>query len=99
MGSILTEEGRLKGEVSRAEYIFLKVYLLKVHKNENFFGFDLEFCTISMLVMDKKLDFGEKFFDWTIMGGATIISRCLKTTRNEKTFQDRPKFIYFLNHI
>ncbi len=26
---------------------------LKVHKNENFFGFDLEFCTISMLVMHK----------------------------------------------
>ncbi len=27
---------------------------LKVHKNENFFGFDFEFCTISMLVMHKK---------------------------------------------
>ncbi len=26
---------------------------LKVHKNENYFGFDLEFCTISMLVMHK----------------------------------------------
>jgi hypothetical protein len=27
---------------------------LKVpHKNENFFGFDLEFCTISLLVMHK----------------------------------------------
>jgi hypothetical protein len=26
---------------------------LKVHKNENFFGFDFEFCTISMLVMHK----------------------------------------------
>jgi hypothetical protein len=24
------------------------------------------------------------FFDWTIMGGATIIPRSLKTTRNEK---------------
>ncbi len=27
--------------------------LLKVHKNENYFGFDFEFCTISMLVMHK----------------------------------------------
>jgi hypothetical protein len=26
---------------------------LKVHKNENFFGFDFEFCTISLLVMAK----------------------------------------------
>ncbi len=26
---------------------------LKVHKTENFFGLDLVFCTISMLVMHK----------------------------------------------
>ncbi len=26
---------------------------LKVHKNENFFGFDFELCTISLLVMNK----------------------------------------------
>jgi hypothetical protein len=25
-----------------------------VHKNANFFGFDFEFCTISMLVTHKK---------------------------------------------
>jgi hypothetical protein len=36
------------------------------------------------------------FFDWTTMGGATIIPRSLKTTRNEKKFQDRPKKILFL---
>jgi hypothetical protein len=30
------------------------------------------------------------------MGGATIIPRSLKTTRNEKNFQDRPKFFLFL---
>jgi hypothetical protein len=30
------------------------------------------------------------------MGGATIIPRSLKTTRNEKKFQDRPKKILFL---
>jgi hypothetical protein len=28
-------------------------FQLKVHKNENLFGFDFEFCTISMLVMHK----------------------------------------------
>jgi hypothetical protein len=26
---------------------------LKVHKNENLFGFDFEFCTISLLVRSK----------------------------------------------
>jgi hypothetical protein len=35
------------------------------------------------------------FFDWAIMGGATIILRSLKTTRNEKNFQDRPNFFLF----
>ncbi len=30
------------------------------------------------------------------MGGATIIPRSLKTTRNEKKFQDRPKIFLFL---
>ncbi len=28
-------------------------YGLKVHKNENFFGFEFEFCPISLLVMHK----------------------------------------------
>ncbi len=36
-------------------YFFFKLrtQCLKVHKNENFFGFDFEFCTISLLVMHK----------------------------------------------
>jgi hypothetical protein len=35
-------------------------------------------------------------FDWTIMGGATIIPQSLKTKRNETNFQDRPNFfVYF----
>jgi hypothetical protein len=29
------------------------------------------------------------------MGGATIIPRSLKTARNEKKFQNRPKFFLF----
>jgi hypothetical protein len=41
----------------------------------------------------------KNFFDWTIMGGATIIPRNPRTTRNEKKFQDRPKIFFFLNHI
>jgi hypothetical protein len=36
----------------RSGTVTIKVYL-KVHKNENFFGFDFEFCTISVLVMHK----------------------------------------------
>ncbi len=34
------------------------------------------------------------FFDWTIIGGATIIPRSPRTTRNEKNFQDRPKILF-----
>jgi hypothetical protein len=37
----------------------------------------------------------KKFFDWTIMGGATIIPRSLKTGRNEKKIQDRPNFLFY----
>ncbi len=36
------------------------------------------------------------FFDWTITGGATIIPRSPRTTRNEKKFQDRPKKFFLL---
>jgi hypothetical protein len=32
---------------------YCPVCFLKVHKNENFFGFNFEFCTISLLVMHK----------------------------------------------
>jgi hypothetical protein len=35
---------------------------LKVHKNDNFFGFDFEFCTISMLVMHNNKNLVKKFF-------------------------------------
>jgi hypothetical protein len=43
---------------------------------------------------------GKKIFDWTIMGGATIIPHSLKTTRNEKNFQDRQKkFLFFKSYM
>ncbi len=38
----------------------------------------------------------KNFFDWAILGGATIIPRSPRTTRNKKNFQDRPKKIFFL---
>jgi hypothetical protein len=42
----------------------------------------------------------KNFFDWTIRGGATIIPRSPRTTRNEKNFQDRPKiFFYFKSYM
>ena len=63
------------------------VVYLKVHKIENFFDSDFEICVISLLVIINNKVLVKHFFDWTIMGGATIIPRSLKTTRNEKTFK------------
>ncbi len=37
----------------------------------------------------------KQFFDWTIMGGATIIPRSPRTTRNEKIFKLGPKIFFF----
>ncbi len=55
---------------------------LKVHKNENFFGPDFEFCTISLLVLLKYYDFFKKiFFDWAINGGDTIVLLSLRLRR------------------
>jgi hypothetical protein len=42
---------------------------LKVHKNENFFGFDFEFFTVSLPVMHKYEGFVTNFVDWAAMGG------------------------------
>jgi hypothetical protein len=33
------------------------------------------------------------------MGGATIIPRSPRTTRNEKNFQDRPKFFFLKSYM
>ncbi len=33
------------------------------------------------------------------MGGATIIPRSPRTTRNEKKFQDRPKFFFLKSYM
>ncbi len=67
---------------------------LKVHKSENFFGFDFEFCTISLLVMSKYYNFAKKLFEWASIGGGTIFPRSPRTTRNEKNFLARSKNIF-----
>jgi hypothetical protein len=64
---------------------------LKVHKNGNLFGSDFEFCTFSLLVLLKYKILGKKNFDWTILGGAMIVPSSLKTKRNQRNFQYRPK--------
>ncbi len=53
---------------------------LKVHKNDNFFGFNFEFCTVPLLVILKYEGFVKMIFDWAISGGGRIIPRRLKTT-------------------
>jgi hypothetical protein len=68
---------------------------LKVHKNENFLASILNFVLFQCYLCINNKILVKIFLDWTILGGATIISRSLKTTRNEKNFQDRPKFFFF----
>ncbi len=65
---------------------------LKVHKNENFFGFNFDFLLFHCLLGINNKIMGKNFFDWTIMGGATI-----KTRRNKKIVKIGQ--IFFLNHI
>jgi hypothetical protein len=56
---------------------------LKVHKNENLFGSDFEFCTISLLVMFKYQCFVKRIFDRATIGGDTIIPLSLRLSRIE----------------
>ncbi len=41
------------------------------------------FCAFKGFCINNKI-LGEKNFDWTIMGGATILSRSLKTSGTKK---------------
>jgi hypothetical protein len=63
-----------------------KTNTLKVHKNENFFGFDFEgyyfiVSYVKILRLCKK-----NLFDWASIGGGTIFPRSPRTTRNGKNF-------------
>jgi hypothetical protein len=69
---------------------------LKVHKNENFDSASiLNFVLFHCKLCKNNKILGNNFLNWTIMGGATIIPRRLKTTGNKKKFQDRPNFFLF----
>ncbi len=50
---MLISEQSLKIVSIKEQEETLHFFTLNVHKNENFFGFDFEFCTISLLVMSK----------------------------------------------
>ncbi len=75
-------------------------HALKVHKIENFFGFDFEICTISSLVMSKIKILQKNFFVCAIIGGVTIFPRSPRTTHNEKkNLREVKKFfgVFFTN--
>ncbi len=40
----------------------MKISILQVHKIENFFGSEFEFCTISLSVLLKYQDFVKRIF-------------------------------------
>ncbi len=46
-------ERTVRCKVAMLVHVPLANRLLKVHKNDNFFGFDFAFCTFSLLVMHK----------------------------------------------
>jgi hypothetical protein len=79
---------------------YSRIYL-KVQRNENFLASILNIVLFHCYLCINNKILGKIFFDWTIIGGATIIPRSLKTKRNKKKFQDRPIFFFFffLNHI
>ncbi len=73
-----------------------RIWILKVHKIENFFGFDFEICTVSLLVMSKYKSLPTNFFVCAIIGGVTIFLRSPRTTQNEKNFEGGQKFFFVL---
>jgi hypothetical protein len=70
---------------------------LKVHKNEHFLAPIFKFVVFHCkLCLNIKI-LGKHFFDQSIMGGATIVPHSLKTKRNKKKFQDRPKIFFIFS--
>ncbi len=51
-----------KIKTHREQYVYIDDNRLKVHKIENFFGSEIEFYTISLLVGLKYKGFVKKFF-------------------------------------
>ncbi len=57
--------------------------LLKVHKNEIFFGCDCEFCTVSLLVMRKYQDFVKKIWIVPLMGEIRTNNEIVQNQKSE----------------
>jgi hypothetical protein len=60
---------------------------LKVHKNENFFVSNFEFCSISLLVMLKYYGFVKKNFDGAFLGELRLFSLVLRLWGTKKFFK------------
>jgi hypothetical protein len=69
---------------------------LRVHKNENFFGFDFEFCTISLLVMLKYLGFVNFFLIEPMWGEVRLFRIVIRLRGTTKKCQARQFFIYII---
>jgi hypothetical protein len=67
---------------------------------DNFFGFDFEFCTISMSVMLKYKILVKKIFDWTIMGELRLFRVVLGLRGMKKNFKIGLKnFLFFKSYM
>jgi hypothetical protein len=71
---------------------------LKVHKIKNFFGFDFEICTISLLVCQNFKILQKNVFVCAIIVGVTIIPRSPRTTQNEKKILREVKIFFGFFH-
>jgi hypothetical protein len=63
---------------------------LKVHKNENFFGCDCEYCTVSLLVVFIYQDFVKKSLIVPLMGEIRTRREIVQNPKSE------PKKLSFL---
>ena len=62
-GSLFNPHHLCSGEISTNCPCWLSIHSsLKVHKNDNFFGFGFDFCTVSLLVMLKYEGFVKNNF-------------------------------------
>ncbi len=74
--------------------------LLKVHKNENFFGFDFEFCDVPLLVMLKYEGFVKNNFIFGPLGGEVGLFRVVLRLRGMKiVFNLGKKFFFYKSYM
>jgi hypothetical protein len=84
------------------EKLFKKHHMdhpLKVHKKDNFFGFDFEFCTFLLLVMQNNKILGKIFLIRPLWGELRLFRIVLRLRGMKKFFKIGQIFIYFSNHI